>query len=53
VPDARKSYRPSFHAHTILNFEVAALHAHSDSESGESENASLADLGFAGDDLLR
>jgi hypothetical protein len=53
VPDTGKSDLAPFHAHTILNFEVAALHAHFDSESGKSENASLSDVGFAGDVRLR
>jgi hypothetical protein len=53
VPDTGKSDRASFQTYAILNFEVAALHAHLYSETRKSENASLADLGFAGDVLLR
>jgi hypothetical protein len=53
VPDTRKSDRTSFHTDAILNFKMAAQHAHFNSKSGKSENASLADVGFAGDVLLR
>ena len=48
-----KSDPPSLWTNTILDFEMATLHSHFDSETGERQNATLANWGFAGKVWLR
>jgi hypothetical protein len=44
---------PAFRTDAVLDFEMAGLHAHTDPESVDRENTTLADCRFAGMKELR